>query len=89
MTRDELIDLISDVTTLLGSALARHVELTENISAGAGVESQKIKIEKLKARMVGEEKRLQKLKGAARRKRELEKLRKGSSGRPQVDRLRG
>lgn len=74
MTRDELLDLISDVTTLLGTALVQHVELTESI-AGAGVESQRLKLDALKARMADEKLKLARLKDAAKRKRELEKLR--------------
>lgn len=74
MTRDELLDLISDVTTLLGSALAQHIELTESIS-GAGVESQRLKLDALKAKLADEKLKLAKLKDAALRKKELEKLR--------------
>jgi YD repeat-containing protein len=74
MTRDELIELISDVTSLLGTALAQHVELTESLSS-QGVESQKQKLDSLKARMADEKLKLAKLKDAAKRKRELEKLR--------------
>ena len=73
MNEDELIDIISDVTTLLGTALAQHVELTESISAGAGVESQKLKLDALKARMDHEKLKLAKLKDAAKRKKELAK----------------
>ena len=77
MTQDELIAVISDVTTLLGSALAQHVDLTETISTqqGAGVESQRLKLDALKARLADEKLKLAKLKDAADRKRELEKLR--------------
>ncbi len=75
MTRDELLDLISDVTTLLGTALAQHVELTESIS-GAGVESQRLKLDGLKAKLAGEKLKLAKLKDAAKRKKELENLRR-------------
>ncbi len=75
MSRDELIDLLSDVTALIGTALAQHVELTESISAGAGVESQALKLDALKARMADEKLKLAKLKDAAKRKKELEKLR--------------
>jgi hypothetical protein len=74
MTRDELIELISDVTVMLGTALAQHVELTESIE-GAGVESQRLKLDALKAKLAGEKLKLAKLKDAAKRKRELEKLR--------------
>lgn len=69
MTRDELIELISDVTTLLGTALAQHVELTESISDG--VESQTLKLDALKARMADEKLKLAKLNDAAKRKRGL------------------
>ncbi len=72
MTRDELIDIISDVTTLLGDALTKYVELSESI-AGAGVESQKFKLDSLKAKLAGERVKLAKLKDAAKRRRELEK----------------
>jgi hypothetical protein len=72
MTRDELIELISDMTSLLGTALAREIELNESI-AGAGVESQKLKLDSLKARLAGEKLKLAKLKDAAKRKKDLEK----------------
>jgi hypothetical protein len=77
MTRDDLIELISDVTSLLGTALAQHVDLTESISPqqGAGVESQRLKLDALKARLADEKLKLAKLKDAAKRKRELERLR--------------
>lgn len=74
MTRDELIELLSDVTTLLGTALAQQIDLTESIS-GAGVESQRLKLDALKAKLSDEKLKLAKLKDAASRKRELEKLR--------------
>jgi len=74
MTEDELIDIISNVTTLLGASLAQYIELNESI-AGAGVESQTLKLDALKARMAIEKSRLTKLKDAAKRKRELERLR--------------
>jgi hypothetical protein len=81
MTRDELIELISDATTLLGTALAQHVDLTESIS-GAGVEAQTLKLDTLKSQLADEKLKLAKLKDAAKRKKELEKLRQteGKSG---------
>lgn len=81
MNEDELIDIISDVTTLLGAALAQYIELNESI-AGAGVESQKLKVDALKARMADEKLRLAKLKDAAKRKTELQKLSAPSAWRP-------
>lgn len=74
MTHDELIELISDVTTLLGTALAQHVELTESID-GAGIESQKLKLDALKAKLAGEKLKLAKLKDAEKRRKELQKQR--------------
>ncbi len=87
MTRDELIDLLSDVTTLLGTALAREVELKESI-AGAGVDSQQLKIDATKAKLAGERLKLTKLRDAAKRKRELEQYRREnetSAASPAVD----
>lgn len=87
MTRDEVIELLSDVTSLLGTALAQHVELTEGIS-GAGVESQRLKLDALKARLADEKLKLAKLKDAAKRKRKLEKLRHDndrSAARPTIN----
>lgn len=78
MTQDELIDLISNVTNLLGTALAQHVELTESIS-GAGVESQKLKLDALKAKLAGEKLKLAKLKDAAKRKKNLKKVQQTES----------
>lgn len=74
MTRDELIELISDVTSLLGTALAKEVELKESL-AGASVESQRLKIDATKAKLAGERLKLQKLNAASKRRRELEKKR--------------
>ncbi len=73
MPRDDLIEIISDVTTLLGDALAKHVDLNESLADG-GVESQKMKLDGLKARLAAERLKLSKLKDAAKRKRELEKI---------------
>ncbi len=72
MTRDELIDLISDVTTLLGTALAREVELKESLASDAA-DSQRAKLDALKAKLAGERLKLQKLNAASKRRRELEK----------------
>ena len=71
MNEDELIDIISDVTTLLGDALTKYVALSESISAGAGVESQTLKLDALKARMADEKLKLAKLKGAAKRRKDI------------------
>lgn len=81
MSDDELIDIISDVTTLLGDTLAQHVELTESLSS-QGVESQKQKLDSLKAKLAGEKLKLAKLKDAANRKKELQKLSTSSATRP-------
>ena len=82
MTEDELIEIISAVTTLLGTALAQHVELSESLlSGGAGVESQKLKLDAMKARLADEKSKLAKLKDAAKRRRELDKANE-RSGRP-------
>ncbi len=37
LTRDELISIVSDVTTLLGQVLAQHVELQESLVGAARV----------------------------------------------------
>jgi Ni,Fe-hydrogenase I large subunit len=85
MTEEEVIDLISDITSMLGTALAQHVKLYESI-AGAGVESQKLKLDALKARMGEEKLKLAKLKDTAKRKKELAKANqhKPSAARPTV-----
>lgn len=74
MTRDELIDLLSAVTTLLGTALAREVELKESLANDAAA-SQREKLDALKAKLAGERLKLQKLNAASKRRRELEKKR--------------
>jgi hypothetical protein len=77
LTRDELISIVSDVTTLLGQILAMHVDLQESlVGGGAGVERQKMKLNALKARLAGEKLKLDKLNAAAKRKKELEKAKK-------------
>ena len=73
MTEDELNDILSDVTTLLGTALTQHVELREGLE-GAGVECQSKKLDALKLKLAVEKDRLKKLKDATSRKRELERL---------------
>ena len=74
MTRDDLIEILSDVTTLLGDALTKYVDLNENIiGQSAGVDAQSKKLDLLKARLAGEKLKLSKLKDAAKRRRELEK----------------
>jgi YD repeat-containing protein len=76
LSEDELIEILSDVTTLLGTALAQHVELTESLldqNAGAQVQQ---KIDALKAKLDDERARLKKLHAAQQRRRELEKIRK-------------
>ena len=75
MTRDELIELLSDITTMLGTALAKEIDLKESI-AGAGVENQEKKLDALKFKLAAEKVRLKKLKDAATRRTELEKLRR-------------
>jgi len=35
LNRDELISIVSDVTTLLGQVLTQHVELQESLVGGA------------------------------------------------------
>lgn len=75
MTEDELNDILSSVTTMLGDALSQHVALKESFQ-GAGVETQSKKLDALKLKLAVEKARLKKLKDAAKRKRELEKLRK-------------
>jgi hypothetical protein len=82
LTRDELISIVSDVTTLLGQILAQHVELQESlVGGGAGVERQKMKLNALKAKLAGEKLKLDKLNDAAKRKKELEKANKRSADR--------
>ncbi len=82
LTRDELISIVSDVTTLLGQILAMHVELQESlVGGGAGVERQKMKLNALKAKLAGEKLKLDKLNAAAKRKKELEKVSKRSADR--------
>ncbi len=74
MTRDDLIDIISSVTSLLGDALTKYVDLNETIiGQSAGVASQTKKLDLLKARLAGEKLKLSKLKDAAKRRRDLEK----------------
>ena len=78
ISEDELISIISDVTTLLGQALAQHVELKETVltGSGVGIEVQKKRIETLKSKIAAEKTRLNKLRDAAKRKKELEKASK-------------
>jgi len=82
LTGDVLISIVivSDLTTLLGQVLAMHVELQESlIGGGACVESQKMKLNVLKAKLVDEKLKLDKLSSAAKRKKEFEKANKRSA----------
>ena len=72
MTRDDLIEILSDVTMLLGDALTKYVDLNESI-ADAGIEAQALTLDALQARKADEKLKLTKLKDATRRRRELEK----------------
>jgi hypothetical protein len=75
LTKDELISLISDVTTLLRDALAKHAELVEaTVGSSVGVEIQRKKLDVLKTKLADENRKLTRLKDAAKRKRELEKI---------------
>lgn len=75
MTRNDLIQLLSDITAMLGTALAKEIDLKESL-AGAGVENQKRKLDALKFKLAAEKARLRKLKDAANRRKELEKRRR-------------
>lgn len=74
LTQSELISIISDVTTLLGDALAKHVELTETAltGSGVGVDLQKKKLAALQSKLAATKKVMAKLKDASKRKKELE-----------------
>jgi hypothetical protein len=74
LTQSELISIISDVTTLLGDALAKHVELTETALTGSsvGVDLQKKKLAALQSKLAATKKVMAKLKDASKRKKELE-----------------
>jgi hypothetical protein len=62
------------------------VELQESlVGGGAGVESQKMKLDRLKARLAGEKLKLDKLNAAAKRKKELEKASKPSADKSSVN----
>jgi len=76
ISKNEIISLISDVTTLLGDALAKHVELTETALAGSavGIELQKKKLASLQSKLAVTKRAMTKLKDASKRKRDLEKL---------------
>jgi hypothetical protein len=69
LTQSELINIISDVTTLLGDALAKHVELT---GSGVGVDLQKKKLAALQSKLAATKNVMAKLKDASKRKKELE-----------------
>lgn len=75
-SEDELIEILSDVTTMLGTALAQYVELNESLlDQSAGAQTQQ-KIDTLKAKLDDEKSKLKKLRAAQQRRRELEKIRK-------------
>ena len=75
LTQSELISIISDVTTLLGDALAKHVELTETALAGSavGIEIQKKKLAVLQSKIAATKQVIAKMKDASKRKKELER----------------
>lgn len=75
LTQDELIDVCSEVTTMLGAILARHVELNESLIGNEAIDTAKKKLESLRQQTADAKAELQKLWYAQRRKRELEKIR--------------
>lgn len=75
LTQDELIDVCSEVTTMLGAILARHVELNESLIGNEATDTAKKKLESLRQQTADAKAELQKLWYAQRRKRELEKIR--------------
>lgn len=76
ISKSELITIINDVTTLLGDALAKHVELTETALTGSavGIEIQKKKLASLQSKIASTKQLMAKLKDASKRKKNLEKL---------------
>lgn len=72
--KENLIDLIDDVTTLMVYTLAQRLELVETSGAsGAGLRTQQQRIEALRSKMADAKLKLTKLKHAAKRKEELDK----------------
>ena len=63
------------ITTMLGTALAKEIDLKESLG-GAGVEIQEKKLDALKSKLAQEKSGLEKPKRPAKRRTELEKRRR-------------
>jgi hypothetical protein len=69
LSQDELLQIMSDVTTMLGNILTQHIELSESI-ADKGVELQTAKLDSMRAKIAKEKFKLAKMKRVVKRKRE-------------------
>lgn len=75
MEKEELIDLLDEITSAIGEILAAHAELAEASFGTAAATTQK-KIAFLKSRVENEKLKLVKLKAAEARKKELKNINK-------------
>jgi len=75
LTKDELIEICSAVTTMLGSILAKHVELNEGLIDQFATDAAEQKVDRLKQQTADAKEQLQKLRDLAARKRQLFKIR--------------
>lgn len=76
LTQNELIEICSEVTTMLGDILTRHVELNEGLIDQAATDIAQDKIDRLRQQTDDAKARLKKIKDGQKRRRELEKIRK-------------
>jgi hypothetical protein len=76
ITRDELIDLLDELCGALGEIVAAHAELSESLLDVASQQQQE-KLARLKTKMSAEKAKLEKMRNASKRRRELKGAGKG------------
>ncbi len=74
-SRDELLDLADAISVAVSKALLDRIKLVEGITDDATAQMVQSKIDALKAKLDDERQRLTKIRDAAKRRRELEKIR--------------
>jgi hypothetical protein len=75
LTKNNLVEICSEVTSMLGDILAQHVELNEGVIDDVAMDTAQNTVARLKKQTDDAKEQLQKIKQAQRRRRELEKLR--------------
>jgi hypothetical protein len=75
LTKDEILDLLDDITSAVGKILAKQRLISEDSLARQYVIDSQKKIEAIKTKLANEKDKQAKLKAVEKRKKQLEKLR--------------